>query len=171
MTGKVSTQPYVLLPLGLFLLGSAGCAGGTGPADGGGPGLESDAGEPDGGADAGPGTGATDGGLDAGPPTLGAVSAAALHAELAQKDFLLVDVHVPRAGVVPGTDQSIPYTDVDGLAAFVGPNLDERAVLTCLGGHMSDEAGRALASRGYRAVRQLTGGMNAWVAAGYTLDP
>jgi len=109
---------------------------------------------------------------DAGVPALGEVSAQQLHEELKNKDFLLVNVHVPRSdGVLPGTDASIPYTDVDGLAQYVGPDLGRKVVLTCLGGFMSRQAGLALAGRGCRAVRELKGGMNAWVAAGYPLDP
>ncbi len=133
-----------------------------------------DAGESDAGAlDAGaPDAGGSDAGaLDAGPASLGVMTAAELHAALVAKDFLMIDVHIPRAGVIPGTDTSIPYTDVDGLAAYLGPNLDTRVVLTCLSDHMSTTAGTALAARGYRAVRHLQGGMSAWVAAGYTLDP
>lgn len=105
------------------------------------------------------------------PAALGVVTVAELHAELAAKDFLLVDVHIPHAGVIPGTDASIPYTDPDAIAALVGAELDQPVVLTCLSGPMSVTAGDALVARGYRAVRWLQGGMNAWTAAGYPLDP
>lgn len=109
--------------------------------------------------------------LDAGAPSLGEFSAAQLHESLNAKDFLMIDVHVPRAGVVPGTDASITWTDIDGLVASIGPSLARKVVLTCLSGHMSEQAGHALIARGYSAVSELTGGMSAWVAAGYTLDP
>lgn len=110
-------------------------------------------------------------GADAAVPALGVMSAAELHAALAAKDFVMIDVHVPPAGVIPGTDTRIAYTDVDALAAYLGADLDARVVLTCRSDHMSAEAGAALVARGYRAVRHLAGGMNAWVAAGYALDP
>jgi len=108
---------------------------------------------------------------DAGVPTLGEISPQDLHAALQvqPKGFLLINVHTPYAGVVPGTDKSIPYTDVDGLAAYIG-NLDQGAVLTCLGGPMSTSAGDALVARGFRKISELKGGMNAWVAAGYSLQ-
>jgi rhodanese-related sulfurtransferase len=105
------------------------------------------------------------------PATLGVITVAELSAELAAKDFVMIDVHIPHAGVVPGTDASIAYTDPDAIAAFVGADLDRKVVLTCLGGPMSVTAGDALVARGYRAVRWLQGGMNAWTAAGYALDP
>ena len=128
-----------------------------------------DAGEPDSGV---PDAGAPDAGAsDAGQATLGLLTAVELHAALAAKDFLLIDVHTPRAGVVPGTDTSIPFSDVNALAAYIGADLDKKVVLTCLSGGMSDSAGKALIARGYRSVRHLQGGMTAWTAAGYTLDP
>ena len=122
-------------------------------------------------------SGVTDSGLpdsgvpDAGQATLGLITATELHTALATKDFLLIDVHTPRAGVVPGTDTSIVFTDVNGLAAYIGADLDKKVVLTCLSAGMSDSAGKALAKRGYRAILNLQGGMTAWTAAGYTLDP
>jgi rhodanese-related sulfurtransferase len=133
-----------------------------------------DAGTPDSGAgDAGPAdAGPADAGAsDAGPATLGFITASELHTALLAKDFLLIDVHTPREGVVPGTDTSIPFSDVNAIAAYIGADLNKKVVLTCLSSGMSDSAGSALAARGYRAVRHLQGGMNAWVAAGYTLDP
>jgi rhodanese-related sulfurtransferase len=36
---------------------------------------------------------------------------------------------------------------------------------------MSAVAGNALVARGYRGVSELAGGMEAWTAAGYALDP
>ena len=106
---------------------------------------------------------------DLAPATLGEMSPQQLHDALANKDFLLIDVHTPNQGSIPGTDARIVYTDIDGLAAFIGPNLDTKVVLTCLSGYMSNQAGNALVARGYRNIWELTDGMNAWTKAGYTL--
>jgi rhodanese-related sulfurtransferase len=106
---------------------------------------------------------------DVAPAKLGELSPQDLHAALATKDFLLIDVHTPNAGSIPGTDARIAYTDIAGLVVFIGPNLDTKVVLTCLGGGMSKQAGDALVARGYRNISELTGGMNAWTAAGYPL--
>ncbi len=108
--------------------------------------------------------------VDVPPASLGEISAQELHAALAAKDFLLIDVHTPYAGTIPGTDARIVYTDVAAIAQYIGPALDTKVVLTCASGHMSTVAGKDLASRGYRAIRQLTGGFSAWTSAGYTLD-
>jgi phage shock protein E len=108
--------------------------------------------------------------LDAAPPTLCELTPAQLHDALANKDFLLIDVHTPFAGTIPGTDARILYTDIAGLVAFIGSDLRTKVVLTCHSGGMSTSAGTALVSRGYRAVCELSGGMMAWTNAGYTLD-
>ena len=157
------------LLLALIVLVPLGCdsSGGTGFGDAGAAGADGGGSSgADAGADAGTGV-ETDGG--GGAATLGSVTAAELHAELESKDFLLIDVHTPYARVIPGTDARIAYTDVDALAAYIGADLDRKAVLTCMSGYMSDVAGSALAARGYRAIRQLEGGMEAWTAAGYPL--
>jgi rhodanese-related sulfurtransferase len=106
---------------------------------------------------------------DLAPATLGELSPKQLHDMLATKDFKMIDVHYPNAGSIPGTDTRIAFDDIPALVAFIGPNLDTKVVLACRSGRMSKEAGDALVARGYRNIYELTGGINAWTAAGYTL--
>ena len=107
---------------------------------------------------------------DLAPAKLGEISPQDLHAALAtNKDFLLIDVHYPNAGSVPGTDARIAFDDIPALVAFIGSNLDTKVVLTCLSGGMSKQAGNAVVARGYRNISELTGGMTAWTNAGYQL--
>ena len=106
---------------------------------------------------------------DFAPATLGEMSPQQLHTALASKDFLLIDVHYPNAGSIPGTDARLAYDNIPALVAFIGPNLDTKVVLTCLMGGMSKQAGNALVALGYRNISELTGGMSAWTAAGYPL--
>ena len=101
--------------------------------------------------------------------TLGSLTVAELHAELATKDFLLVNVHVPHDGDIPGTDQFLAYTDLEAIAAFVGPDKAKKVVVYCMGTSMSKPVGTDLAARGYAAVRYLEGGYSAWTKAGYDL--
>lgn len=111
---------------------------------------------------------------DAGPATLGVMSVDELWDALQDggtKDFLLIDVHVPHHGNIPRTDAELTYLDIDALAAYLGPDLDRKAVLYCLANPMSMSAGDQLVARGYRALRYLDGGMSAWTAAGHKLDP
>ncbi len=109
---------------------------------------------------------------DPGPPpaTLGVVSPADLLAELDHKDFLLINVHVPYAGQIPGTDTNLTYLDVDAIAAYIGADLDTKAVVYCMSNYMSGIAGNALVAKGYRAIRYLDGGMGAWKNAGYPFE-
>lgn len=105
------------------------------------------------------------------PATLGLVSPADLTAELAHKDFLLINVHVPDAGQIPGTDIHLTYANVDAIAAYMGSDLDVKTVLYCLSNSMSTIAGNALVAKGYRNVRYLDGGMYGWQNAGYIIEP
>ena len=117
--------------------------------------------------------GAQDAGADAAslPWEEGAISPAALHERLAHKDFLLINVHVPHAGEIAGTDAHIPFTQIDAIVDFIGSDLDQRVVLYCLTNNMTDITEPLLVDRGYTGIRSLAGGMSAWEQAGYTIEP
>lgn len=104
------------------------------------------------------------------PAEVHELDADTLAAWLADNDVLLLNVHVPYAGEIPGTDAHIAYTEVDALAAEIGTDLDRVVVVYCKSGPMSADAAAALVEREYRGIWDLPGGMNAWEAAGYTLD-
>ena len=88
---------------------------------------------------------------------------------LATSDPIVINVHVPYAGDIPGTDTSIPYNNVDAIETYLNHDHCADVVLVCLSGGMSQSAGNELVKRGYLRVRDLNGGMQAWEAAGYTL--
>jgi len=149
-----------------------------GAMDGGAPDApDAAAAEPADAADAEPPDAAASEPADAAAPTLGAGSVAELWATLqatpdgGDKGFLLVNVHVPYEGSIPGTDAHLTYLDPDAIAAYVGGDLDRPVVVYCRSNYMSRVAGDALVAWGYRAVRYLDGGMNGWSAAGHPLDP
>ena len=106
---------------------------------------------------------------DLAPAKLGEISPQDLYAALANKDFLLIDVHTPNEGSLPSTDARIAFSNIPALVAFIGSDLNKKVVLTCLMGGMSKSAGNALVALGYRNVSELTGGMTAWTNAGYQL--
>jgi rhodanese-related sulfurtransferase len=97
------------------------------------------------------------------------VSVAGLAYLLASKDFPLINVHVPYAGEIPGTDTHIPYDQVGQHLDQLPADRGARVVLYCRSGSMSTTSARELVSLGDTDVWTLNGGMNAWHAAGHEL--
>ena len=94
------------------------------------------------------------------------ISAAQLHQMMEDKDFTLVNVHIPYAGEIPKTDLLIPYNKIlEHLDEL--PAKDKKIILYCRSDRMSTIASEKLADEGYSNIFNLKGGMKAWKAAGY----
>jgi len=97
------------------------------------------------------------------------VSAPELQTMLVDKDFILVNVHIPFEGNIPATDISIPYDQISQNLEKL-PEKTAKIVLYCRSGRMSTIAAEALVSLGYTNIWELTGGMVAWEQAGLAID-
>lgn len=97
------------------------------------------------------------------------VSAAGLAVLLEDKDFPLINVHIPYEGEIEGTDLLIPFDEIGENLDKLPADKDAQIVLYCRSGSMSTKAARELVSLGYTDVWNLDGGMIAWKQLGYPL--
>jgi rhodanese-related sulfurtransferase len=98
------------------------------------------------------------------------VSADELRTMLKNKDFLLINVHIPFAGDIAHTDVSIPYDEIEQNLAQLPTDKNAKIVLYCRSGRMSQIAAEKLISLGYTNIWDLKGGMAAWEQAGYEIQ-
>jgi len=83
-------------------------------------------------------------------------------------EYAILNVHIPYAGEIEGTDDNVPYNDIDALTSAL-PDKDAPIILYCRSGNMSEQASRQLVEMGYTNLYDVPGGMNAWQASGRTL--
>ncbi len=90
-----------------------------------------------------------------------------------QKGFILIDVRSVEehaAGFIPGTDLNIEFREIQARHREIGAQLEDHVVVYCQSGHRSNIAAETLADLGYRHVYNVTGSMNAWLAAGFPIE-
>lgn len=93
------------------------------------------------------------------------LSSAELETMLTQKDFKLIDVHIPEQRHIPETDYFIPYNEIDKITSVLA-DKNEPVVLYCRSGNMSKTVAQELINQGYTNVTDLTNGLNEWIAQG-----
>lgn len=98
------------------------------------------------------------------------VTARELNSMLKSKDFVFINVHIPFAGNIAGTDLSIAYDRIEQNLSQLPVDKNAKIVLYCRSGRMSAIASEELVSLGYTNIWNLDGGMDAWVQAGYPLE-
>jgi phage shock protein E len=97
------------------------------------------------------------------------ISPAELASMLQQKNFPLINVHVPYAGEIAGTDLFIDYREAAAKMGELPKNKNAKIVAYCRSGRMSAIAANVWADAGYTNVYNLAGGFEAWEAQGYPL--
>jgi len=95
-----------------------------------------------------------------------------LNTMLKIKDFVFVNVHIPFAGNITGTDLSIPYDQINASENLSQLPADKSAkiILYCRSGRMSAIAAEQLVALGYTNIWNVAGGMDAWEQAGFDLE-
>lgn len=91
--------------------------------------------------------------------------------EAASAGRMLINVHVPDEGSLPGTDLDLPYDQVADRAGELPADRATPLAIYCMSGNMSAIAGRELLALGYTDIVELDGGMQAWRSSGRTLLP
>ena len=86
------------------------------------------------------------------------------------KDFTLVNVHIPFEGNLSKTDLSIPYDTITQNLDKLPGDKNSKIVLYCRSGRMSTIASKELVKLGYTNIWNLSGGMIAWEQAGFTVE-
>ena len=97
------------------------------------------------------------------------VTAAGLATMLEDKDFPLINVHIPYEGEIEGTDLFLPFNEIEEALDELPTNKSAKLVLYCRSGSMATTAARTLVGLGYTDVWNLDGGMIGWKQAGYPI--
>ena len=98
------------------------------------------------------------------------ISVSELQTMMDNKDFTLVNVHIPFEGDIPETDISFPFDQVEGNLDKLPEDKDAKIVLYCRSDRMSNIAAEELVGLGYTNIWNLDGGFNAWKDAGLPME-
>jgi len=98
------------------------------------------------------------------------ISSKDLNAMLVNKDFLLINVHIPYIGEINGTDLFIPYDKIsESIGKQIPADKNMKIVVYCRSGSMSGIASDEIVKNGYTNILNLKEGMISWEQSGYIL--
>jgi len=89
---------------------------------------------------------------------------------MGQKDFILINVHVPYYAEIAQTDLLLPFNAIEQHKKDLPKDKNAWIVVYCLMGPMGDIAAEKLANMGYTRVSNFQGEMMAWTQAGNHLQ-
>jgi rhodanese-related sulfurtransferase len=95
------------------------------------------------------------------------ISADELKDAMKNKDFFLVDVHIPEQKHIKGTDAFIPFNKIEKHAGKLPEDKNTKIIVYCRSGSMSVTASKVLQKLGYRNIYNLVGGIKEWNRKGY----
>jgi rhodanese-related sulfurtransferase len=98
------------------------------------------------------------------------ISVIELVSMMENKDFTLVNVHIPFEGDLPKTDLSIAYDTIGQNLDQLGSDKNAKIVLYCKSDRMSTIAAEELVKLGFTNIWNLDGGMVAWENAGQPIE-
>lgn len=87
-----------------------------------------------------------------------------------QKDFILINVHIPYQGEIPETDLLIPFNKIDQHGDELPLDKNKKIVVYCMTGPMGYYAADKLTSMGYTKVIHFEAGMKAWSHSGRPIE-
>lgn len=98
------------------------------------------------------------------------VSVIELQTMLENKDFVLVNVHIPWQGDIPQTDLRLAYDAIEQNLDQLPTEKDTKILVYCLTSGMAKKAVGTLLSQGYTNLWILEGGTTSWEEAGLALE-
>ena len=99
-----------------------------------------------------------------------AISAGELQTMLENKDFFMVNVHIPWEGDIPQTDLQLSYDQIEQNLDQLPQEKDAKIMVYCLTSGMAKKATTTLLKQGYTNLWLLDGGTTAWQEAGFSLE-
>lgn len=98
-----------------------------------------------------------------------AVSAQELQVMLENKDFTMVNVHIPWQGDIEQTDLRLAYDQIPNEQDQLPPDKNQKILIYCLTSGMAKISVESLLDLGYTNLWMLEGGTTAWEEAGLPL--